>query len=115
MNDPDATIEHLAELLGHRGARRILEITYVDPSSPAEIAEASDVSLSTVCRRIEDLEAVGLLDGHTRIREDGHHDTVYSARFEGLSIDLDANGFSFDLERRTEDPIDRLHRLWGDL
>lgn len=113
MTETSVSLEALIELLDEDGTRQVLERTYDEPASPAEIADVSSVSLTTVCRRIEDLEAAGLIEGQTRIREDGHHDTVYSAQFEGLLIDLDEDGFSYDLERR-EDPIDRLHRLWGE-
>lgn len=114
MTDDEPSLPDLLALLDDEYARRLLELTRVEPRSPAELADCCDASLSTVCRRLDELEAAGLVEGNTRVRDDGNHDTVYAASLESLSIDLDENGFEYELTRR-EDPIDRLHRLWGEL
>lgn len=116
MTDADEpSLDELLALLEDHYSRSILEQTRTDPLSPSELADRCDASLSTICRRLDDLEAAGLVTGQTRVRDDGNHDTVYSASLESLSIDLNEAGFDFELRRREEDPVDRLHRLWGDL
>ena len=108
----DPTLESVVELLDDEHARSILTTTSVDPLSAKELSERCDVSQATVYRRVERLTAVGLVAERTRPRADGHHDTVYVAVLDELSIRLRDGELEFDLERRGDDVADRLTRLW---
>nr|WP_263019218.1 winged helix-turn-helix domain-containing protein [Natronobiforma cellulositropha] len=114
MNE-EPTLETVLSVLEDEYARAILEATRTDPLSANELSDRSDASLSTVCRRLERLEAVSLVRERTRPRADGHHDTVYVATLEEFRLRLEPDGFTFDLRRDEEDVADRLRRLWGDL
>jgi DNA-binding Lrp family transcriptional regulator len=105
--DPDDVFE----LLGDAYVRDILVETYTEPMSAKELSEACGMSLPTVYRRVEDLTEHDLLLERTRIVADGHHYTTYVANLEGLRVDLTADGFAVELDRR-EDPSDRFTRVW---
>ncbi|RQG96065.1 winged helix-turn-helix domain-containing protein [Natrarchaeobius chitinivorans] len=111
----DPSLETVVGLLDDEYARTILEATRTEPMSANELTDRCDASLSTVCRRLEQLEAANLVRERTRPRSDGHHDTVYAATLEEVRLRLEPDGFTFDLRQREEDAADRLRRLWGDL
>lgn len=111
----DDEFETVMALLDDTCAVSVLEATRQEALSPAELEARCDASLSTICRRIDRLEAMDLLDGQTRLRDDGNHDTVYRATLDSISITLAEDGFSIAIDRREEDAADRLHQLWGDL
>lgn len=103
----------LVGLLDDDHARRILKATSVDPMSQTELAEECDTSLPTVSRRIDRLEAAGLVREETRLRSDGHHDTVYVAQLDRFEVRLDDGEFEYDLQRVDRDMSDELERLWS--
>lgn len=109
-----STLETVLTLLDDDHARAILTATSVEPMSARELSDHCDVSRTTVYRRVERLTAAGLLDERTRPRADGHHDTVYVALLDELSIRLRDGDLEFDLDRRGDDVADRLTRLWED-
>lgn len=110
----DATLEAVVALLDDDHVRTILTATNVEPMSAKELSEHCDVSQATVYRRVERLTDAGLLAERTRPRADGHHDTVYVATLDELSIQLRDGELEFDVERRGDDVADRLTRLWED-
>lgn len=103
------------ELLGDEYVRSILTVTNVESLSASELSERCDASLATVCRRLERLQDAGLVAERTRPRADGHHDTVYAATLEELSVRLTGDELAVELRRRDEDAADRLTRMWEDL
>ena len=108
----EPTLEAVVELLDDEHARTILTATSVDPLSAKELSERCDVSQATVYRRVERLTETGLVEERTRPRADGHHDTVYVATLDELSVRLRDGELEFDIERRGEDVADQLTRLW---
>jgi hypothetical protein len=59
------------------------------------------------------MEATGLIDEQTRLRSDGHHDTVYVAQLDRFEVRLRDGELEFELQRRERDMTDELARLWG--
>lgn len=108
--DPD--LATVVGLLDDEHARAILAATSVEPLSASELASECDASLQTVYRRLERLTAAGLVDDRTRVREDGHHDAVYAATLDRLSIALRDGSFEYELERTRGDAADELTDLW---
>jgi DNA-binding transcriptional ArsR family regulator len=51
-----------------------------------ELAERSDASRTTVYRRLNRLEANGLVAGTTQLQADGHHRKQFVSRFLGVSM-----------------------------
>lgn len=91
----------------------ILETTSVEPHSKSELADKLDVSLPTVSRRIERLEDAALIQEQTRLRSDGHHDSVYVAELDRFEVRLRDGSLEYNLERMERDMSDELERLWG--
>ncbi|MFC7073564.1 ArsR/SmtB family transcription factor [Halovenus rubra] len=100
-------------LLDDEYARQILQATSIDRLSKTELAEECDVSAPTVSRRIDRLESVGLVEEETRLRSDGHHDTVYVATLDRFEIQLRDGEFEYDLQCIERDLSDELERLWS--
>lgn len=111
--DPDfATV---VGLLDDEHVRTILTIISTQAMSAAELSERTDASLSTVYRRLERLEEAGLVAEGTRPRTDGHHDTVYRADLDELTVRLRDGEFHFELDRRSDDVAARLAERWREL
>ena len=110
-DDPD--FERVVALLDDPQARTILLATSVEPRSATELAERCDASQQTVYRRLDRLVDAGLVEDHTRVRKDGHHDTVYTATLEEVTIGLRDGEFEFTLDRTRPDAVDTLTNLWS--
>ena len=105
-------LDTIIDLLNDESVRTILEETSVTSLSATELADLCNVSQQTVYRRLEELKDVGLVEDRTRVRKDGHHDTVYTATLEHVSITLRDGEFHFEVERTGTEPADRLTDLW---
>lgn len=108
--EPD--METVVGLLDDEHVRTILRATNTQSLSARVLAARCDVSRQTVYRRLERLEDAGLVNSRPQLREDGHHDTVYTATLDRLSIELTGETFAFELERSHPDPSDELTKLW---
>jgi len=102
----------LLDLLDDAHVRTILTATSVEPLSAKELSDRCDVSQATVYRRLDRLTDTDLVAERTRPRADGHHDTVYTATLDEVSIKLRNGDLTVDLDRRGDDVADRLTRLW---
>lgn len=114
VGDADPDLETVVGLLDDETTRAVLAATAREPRSAADLADLADVSRQTVYRRLDRLTAAGLVTDRTSPRPDGHHETVYEATLSELSVELDEDGFSFDLVREepADDAADRLTDLW---
>lgn len=108
----DPTLETVVELLDDTHVRAVLTATSVEPLSARELSDRLDISQATVYRRLDRLTDAGLLAERTRPRADGHHDTVYTATLDELTVRLRDGELRFDIDRRGDDIADRLTRLW---
>jgi predicted transcriptional regulator len=108
----ESTLETVVALLDDDHARTILTATSDEALSAKELSERCDISQATVYRRVDRLTDAGLLAERTRPRADGHHDTVYVAKLDELTIRLRDGRLEFELDRVGEDIADRLTRLW---
>jgi biotin operon repressor len=112
VEDPDPA--DVFALLDDTYACGILTATNRTPMSARQLATELDASRSTVYRRIEQLEALGLLVESTEIDADGHHRGYYEARLDRITVDLHADGFSVAVDR-SEHPADRFTDVWEGL
>lgn len=110
----ESEFETLVGLLDDAYARDVLRETSEEPMTVPEIAERSAASESTLYRRVEALQRADLLSEQTRPRKDGHHESVYSATLQRLSVTLSDGRFEVELDRTDVDAVDRLQRLWSD-
>jgi DNA-binding IclR family transcriptional regulator len=102
-------LSEVFRLLHDEYARQILTETSGASLSAKELADRCDASLSTIYRRAEALEAVGLLAERTELDEDGHHYTTYAATVGRVAITFEDGTMDVDI---TEDAADRLTRVW---
>jgi len=110
----DSPLETVVALIDDDHARAILTATSDEALSAKELSERCDVSQATVYRRVDRLTDAGLVVERTRPRADGHHDTVYVATLDTLTIRLRDGRLEFELNRVGDDIADRLTRLWED-
>ena len=109
----DSELPTVVGLLDDEYARSILTETSEKPMSATELAEECNVSLSTISRKVDRLEAANLVDEQTRPRSDGHHDTVYVAQLDRFEVRLRDGELEFEVQRTRRDMTEELARLWS--
>jgi DNA-binding transcriptional ArsR family regulator len=114
MADDRDDLATVVSVLDDPQARAILERTVDGPRSADDLVAASDASRSTVYRRIRRLVDLALLEESQELDPDGHHFKTYRARLDRVTVDLGADGFAIEVDRRTvqDDAVDRLNRLY---
>jgi DNA-binding transcriptional ArsR family regulator len=87
-----------------------------EPMTASEIADASDIPLSTTYRKIDLLQEAALLYEGTEIRPDGQHASTYEVDFEEVVIALtEERDFETEIARRPRTPDERLESLWSEV
>ena len=112
--DDASSASDLLDTLGDEQARALLEAAAVEPRSAKELAERCGMSLPTVYRRLERLEAHALVTERTEIAADGNHYNVYECNFESTVITLDEDGYEVKLRHRDTAP-GKFSQLWNEL
>ena len=103
-------------LLDDEYARAILTATSTQPMSAKALSEECDASLPTVYRRAERLAECGLIEEGTQLDDDGHHYSVYEARLDRLTVDLEEGELHITVEEKpSEDIADRFTDMWEDI
>ena len=113
--DQNSSVEEILDTMGDTYARQILA-TLSERSHPAkELAEICDISLPTVYRRLDQLEAHDLVTSHTEVDEDGNEFKLYDCNFQSTVISLD-DEYEYDVRiyRRQSLP-GRFSQLWDEL
>ncbi|GGM60302.1 DNA-binding Lrp family transcriptional regulator [Halarchaeum rubridurum] len=108
----DRPDEELFALLDDEYARAILTQTSTEPMSAKTLSDRCDASLPTVYRRAERLVEAGLLTERTEIGDSGHHYSVFEARLDRLTVDLDDGELTVAVETTPDDPADRFTDMW---
>ncbi|EMA51274.1 MULTISPECIES: winged helix-turn-helix domain-containing protein [Halococcus] len=112
----DCPTNEVFALLDDEYARTILTATSTQPMSAKALSEECDASLPTVYRRAERLAECGLIEEGTRLADDGHHYSVYEARLDQLTVDLEEGELQITVEEKsTEDIADRFTDMWEDI
>ena len=112
MGDP--TPEEVFELMADEHTREILARTSQEPMSAPELVDACDASERTIYRRLEDVQALGLVTETMELHPEGHHRSVYEAKLETVRIDLEDGRYEVRLQLE-EDTADRFARMWKDI
>lgn len=74
-----------------------------DPRTAREVADACELPLSTVYRKLGHLADTPLVEERTRIRQGGHHASQYRRTFSEVTVDVREDGLGVALlprERR---------------
>ena len=105
--------EDVVDLLGDDYVRTILAETREEPKSVEALSDACDADPSTIYRRVERLEAAGLLTDEQRLDPVGHHYKEYDAVLEAVHVHVRAEGYDIDVDFvEEEEPADRFTRLY---
>jgi len=108
-------LEAVLDALDDEDCRAIVSVLE-EPMTASEIAEASDVPLSTTYRKLELLTEASLLYEGVEVRPDGQHASRYAIDFEEVVIALDENRtFEVDITHRARSPEKRLENLWSEV
>src|SRR6056297_2261447 len=81
----------LQDVLDDPACRRII-MELREPMTAREIADATDIPLSTLYRKLDLLSEAALVAEQTEIREDGHHTSRYRITVESVNISLTDDG-----------------------
>lgn len=101
-----ANVDEVFEALASRTRRQILESLYEEPSTPSELATATDTSLQNVHYHIEKLSDVDLVESvGTRYSEKGAEMAVFAPTSDPLVI--------VEGEEDRAEMESRMHRLIG--
>lgn len=115
FDDDYPDLDAVCTVLADAVAREVLAA--LDGAATAdEITEATDLAPSTVYDKLEALEEAGLVEGTMRVREDGNHETVYTADAERIVFDRSDDGsLSVDIERPDRSASERLVDVWSEV
>lgn len=114
-NDDTPNIAGLLDTLGDSDCRMIIE-ELTEPMTAIEIAEACDMSSSTVYRKLSTLQEASLLRELTEVKPDGHHTTRYEVSFETLHLELDENhALAASAERPEQTADEHLSEMWTEI
>lgn len=90
--DTDAVLD----LLSDEYARQVLEALCDRPAAAPTLAESMAASRATVYRRLNDLEAAGLVEATVAVDPDGHHRKRYHLVVDGLQLRFGGSGIEID-------------------
>lgn len=102
------------DLLGDEYVQTILAATIRRHMSARELSQECNADISTIYRRIDDMEEYDLLLERTRIVEDGSHHSEYEANLDRVSVKLEDGRFEIGISVR-ESPEDRFTRIWEEI
>ncbi len=95
--------DELLSLLGDEYARSILQTIAETPSPGRDIVEETGFSKATVYRRLDRLEAAGLVASETMFDPDGHHRERFRSTVEGATCELRPDGIEMTLHPVDDD------------
>lgn len=109
--DPDDILETLAD----EDCRHLVRAMDA-PRNASELAERSDVPLSTTYRKLERLEESTLVDTLIEIRDDGRHTSRYHPDFDRIVLTLtEDRELELEISRPARSADERLELLWSEV
>ena len=90
--------ESVFSLFGDDYARELLEALGTGPATVNELTDRCRASRVTIYRRLNELEELGFVRSHTKVRRDGNHCKVFQSTDRTLTITLSPDGFEAELE-----------------
>ncbi|WP_435157080.1 ArsR/SmtB family transcription factor [Haladaptatus sp. DFWS20] len=115
LADDAPELQEILDALDDPACRRII-MELNDPQTARELADETDIPLSTLYRKLDMLSDASLVTELTEIREDGHHTSRYQLAVESVNISLtDDREFDVSIERPPETTDERLERLWSEV
>ncbi len=115
LADDTPELQDVLDALDDPACRRII-MELREPMTAREIADATDIPLSTLYRKLDLLSEAELVAEQTEIREDGHHTSRYQLTVESVNISLTDDGdFQVSIDRPPKTTDERLERLWTEV
>ncbi|MFC6964489.1 winged helix-turn-helix domain-containing protein [Halocatena marina] len=106
------SLQTVLDALDDPECRALLQsLTETPKQSVAALADSCALPRTSTYRKVNRLVDAGLIRSTTKVREDGHHTTVYVVSFEGMFIGLDDDGFTINVAH-VESADERLARFW---
>ena len=113
MGDKTWTPENVLDVLGDPISRRVLVLAAESPKSATRLARELDVTPPTVYRRLDELEAHGLVREHSQIDDDGNHYRTFETVLSRVEVGIDEGTFVVDVG--TERNLgDRFETFWSE-
>jgi len=94
-HSPD--VAEVLSLLSDEYARRVLSALVDEPLSASELVDRLDMSRATVYRRLDRLEAAGVLESSMRIDLDGHHRQRFHVVVDRLHLQVEPDGVDIEV------------------
>ncbi|WP_440008295.1 ArsR/SmtB family transcription factor [Halomicrococcus sp. SG-WS-1] len=115
LADDGPELQAILDALDDPACRTIIQ-ELEEPMTASELADETDIPLSTLYRKIDLLTDASLLNELTEIREDGHHTSRYRVAVESVNITLDDDReFDVTIERPPQSTDERLEQLWSEV
>ena len=113
----DCPPDEVFALLDDEYARSLLSATSHEPMTAPELSTQCEMSKSTVYRRLNKLEACGLVRAVHVPDPDGNHRKRYEAKLDELVVRLNDGDFELNLQTtsRTQEFADAFTDLWEGL
>ena len=96
--ESNVSATELLELLGDEYTHQVLGAVLERPRTGRELVEATDVSKATVYRRLDRLQAAGIVDARLELDTNGHHRKQFHATAESIQVGLGPDGFAASVE-----------------
>ena len=107
--DPDTTFAALND----ETCRELVGTLTDSPMSVSELANETDVPLSTTYKKIDRLRQAELVNELTQVDPGGHHRGRYMVDLDRLVVELTDEGkFQVQVERRLDTPENQLVKMW---
>ena len=115
LADDAPDLQDVLDALDDPACRRII-MELREPMTAREVADATEIPLSTLYRKLDLLSEAALVAEQTEIREDGHHTSRYRITVESVNISLTDDGdFQVTIDRPPKTTDERLERLWTEV
>lgn len=98
----DESIEILLRTLADGDCRCIFQYLQQAPMSALELVERCDIARSTIYRKLDLLEQIGLVNTRIRLNKSGTHTVEYNTTLQELRVERGANGLEFVIRYRDE-------------
>jgi DNA-binding transcriptional ArsR family regulator len=107
--------DEVLALLEDEYARAILAELTTEPMSVSELCTACEISDSTAYRRLDRLEAAGLVTDKQIVDADGHHFKRYVATVEDVTVRFVDGTYEVRITHTSTDPSDRFTDIFEGL
>jgi DNA-binding transcriptional ArsR family regulator len=114
-DDDSPDLQEVLEALHDDDCREIVGVLS-EPMTADEIADATDIPLSTTYRKLDRLTEAELLEEGVELRPDGQHASRYVVSFDEVAITLSEEmEFEVDLSHKPRRADERLATIWSEV